>query len=125
MANGVLRKGSAMRHVIPWDELERGGPGSFTFVGQQFGASVCVLVGHGIPTGSGPRLHRHPYDEVFVVYDGTATFTLGVEALQVGARSVVIVPAGTPHKFVNSGDVPLYETSIHSSPERITEWLEE
>lgn len=114
----------AVQHVIPWVELEHGSPSSYTFEGKRFGASVRVLIGDGIPPGGGPRLHRHAYEEVFVVYDGTATFTLGEETLEVGARSVVIVPAGTPHKFVNSGDVPLYETSIHPSPERLTEWLE-
>jgi len=114
-----------MRHVVRWEELERRGPGSYTFDGQRFGASACVLIGDGVPPGSGPRLHRHPYEEVFVVYDGTATFTLGTETIEAGAHSVVIVPAHTPHKFVNSGRAPLYETSVHLSPQRITEWLEE
>jgi mannose-6-phosphate isomerase-like protein (cupin superfamily) len=114
-----------MEHVIPWDKLAGRLPGRYTLYGGQHGASVCILIGQGIPPGEGPRLHRHPYEEVFVVYAGRATFTLGATTQEVPGGSVVIVPAGTPHKFVSSGTEPLYETSVHVSPETITEWLED
>jgi hypothetical protein len=42
------------------------------------------------PAGSGPKLHRHPYEEVFVVQEGTATFTAGEETLEVKGGQVVI-----------------------------------
>jgi len=35
-----------------------------------------LIVVDARPDG-GPRLHRHPYEEVFVVQEGTATFTAG------------------------------------------------
>lgn len=47
------------------------------------------------PPGGGPKLHRHPYEEVFVV-----------------------------HKFVNSGGGRLRQVDIHASERFITEWLE-
>ena len=34
------------------------------------------------PPGGGPKLHRHPYEEVFVVQEGTATFTAGEEMIE-------------------------------------------
>ncbi len=113
-----------MEHVIPWEHLVRSAPGRYTLYGDRHGVSVCILIGQGVPPGEGPRLHRHPYEEVFVVYEGTATFTLGDTTHEVTGGSIVIVPAGTPHKFVNSGEAPLYETSVQVSPENITEWLE-
>ena len=55
------------------------------------------------PPGSGPKLHRHPYEEVFVVQEGSATFTVGEATIEVSGGQVAVVPAGVPHKFVNSG----------------------
>jgi len=35
------------------------------------------------PPGGGPKLHKHPYEEIFVVQEGTATFTAGDETIKV------------------------------------------
>ena len=55
------------------------------------------------PPGGGSRLHRHPYEEVFVVQEGSATFTAGDDVIEATGGQVVVVPAGVAHKFVNSG----------------------
>ena len=78
------------------------------------------------PPGTGQKLHKkHPYEEVFVVQEGTVTFTTGEEVIEAGAGQVVVVPVGVPHKFVNSGTGPLRQVDIHASDRFITEWLEE
>lgn len=33
--------------------------------------------------GRGPKLHKHPYVEVFVVLEGHATFTVGDDTIEV------------------------------------------
>ncbi len=73
--------------------------------------------------GDGPKLHRHPYEEVFVVIDGEATFTLGDEQRVVHGGEIVVAPPGLPHAFVNSGSGRLRSVDIHASPEFVTEWL--
>ncbi len=65
----------------------------------------------GFPLVSGPKLHRHPYAEVFITLEGETTFT--------------IVPAYTLHKFVNTGLGPLRQIDIHTNDRFVTEWLEE
>jgi mannose-6-phosphate isomerase-like protein (cupin superfamily) len=35
------------------------------------------------PPVGGPRLHKHPYEGVFVVQEGNATFTAGEETIEV------------------------------------------
>jgi len=75
--------------------------------------------------GGGPKLHRHPYEEVFVVQEGNATFTAGEETIEVSGGQVVVVPAGVPHKFVNSGTGRLRQVDIHASERCVTEWLED
>jgi mannose-6-phosphate isomerase-like protein (cupin superfamily) len=75
--------------------------------------------------GRGPSLHRHDYAEVMIVQEGTATFTDGQTERDVGAGSVVVIPAGEPHAFKNTGDGPLKQIDIHVADAFGTEWLEE
>lgn len=65
--------------------------------------------------GQGPRLHLHPYPEVFVVETGTATFAVGGDELNVVAGHIVVVPAQTPHNFKSAGDETLRVVSAHPS----------
>ena len=76
------------------------------------------------PPGGGPRLHRHPYEEVFVIQEGTATFTAGDETVEAKGGQVVVVPAGVPHRFVNTGEGLLRQVDIHANDRFVTEWLE-
>jgi mannose-6-phosphate isomerase-like protein (cupin superfamily) len=91
--------------------------------GYHLGANVSFIVVDA-PPGGGPRLHRHPYEEVFVVQEGSATFTAGDETTEVEGGQVVVVPAGVPHKFMNSGTGRLRQVDIHASDRFVTEWLE-
>lgn len=77
------------------------------------------------PPGKGPLLHKHPYPEVFVVFDGQLTFTVGHATLEAAGGQVVIVPAETPHKFINSGMETARHIDIHTSGQMITTWLEQ
>ena len=93
------------------------------FQGHHLGAGVSFIVVDAQP-GSGPGLHRHPYEEVFVVQEGVATFTAGDDVIEVRGGQVVVVPAGVAHKFVNSGSGRLRQVDIHASERFVTEWLE-
>jgi mannose-6-phosphate isomerase-like protein (cupin superfamily) len=86
------------------------------------GVGVCVIFVDA-PPGGGPDLHKHPYEEVFIVQEGEATFIAGEEEQRAQAGDIVIVPADTPHAFTNSGDGPLRQIDIHVSPRFSTEWL--
>jgi len=92
------------------------------FTGDELDAGICVIVVEA-EKGGGPQLHRHPYEEVFVVQEGEATFTLDGEERVVRAGEVVVAPAGVAHRFVNSGDGPLRQVDIHVSRAFDTEWL--
>ena len=105
------------------DELA-GGKAVATFVGKDHGATVCLFVGSFAP-GRGPKLHRHPYDETFVLQGGRATFTVEGETIEAAAGQIVVVPAGAAHKFVVSGEDDLHSVNIHAAAEMQTEWLEE
>ena len=93
-------------------------------VGTEHGVGVCLIFVDA-PPGRGPSLHKHPYDEVLITQEGTATLFLGDEQREVGPGQVVVVPAGQWHGFVNSGDGPLRQIDIHVSAVFETQWLEE
>jgi quercetin dioxygenase-like cupin family protein len=95
-----------------------------SFEGGELGAGVCVIRVDMAP-GDGPRLHRHPYEEVFVVLEGEAEFTAGEAKVGTAAGESIVVPPDTPHLFVNSGNGRLRLVAIHVSPSFDTEWLEE
>ena len=110
--------------VINTEELQRSGK-TPVFEGYQHGDVPVSFFLVDAPPGAGPRLHRHPYAEVFVVQEGRATFTAGSETLEVTGDHIVIVPPGVPHKFVNTGDGSLRTVNIHPIGQMVTEWLED
>ncbi|MBA2714456.1 MAG: cupin domain-containing protein [Rubrobacteraceae bacterium] len=91
--------------------------------GHNHNAAVSVIVVDA-PPGSGPKLHMHPYEEVFVIQEGSVTFTAGDETIEATGGQVVVVPAGVAHKFANTGTGRLRQVDIHASERFVTEWLE-
>jgi len=113
-----------MTHVIDRDELPHSGT-AHTFEGYRYGDANVSFFLTDAPPGSGPKLHKHPYEEVFVVQEGSVTFTVGDATIEATAGQIVIAPAGVPHKFVNSGTGRARHIDIHTSRRMVTEWLEE
>jgi quercetin dioxygenase-like cupin family protein len=60
-----------------------------------------------------------------VVQEGELTFTVGDETNEATGGRIVIVPSGTPHKFVNSDTGRAKHIDIHTSRRMITDWLED
>ncbi len=120
----LKRKGTNVDYrILKRDELPRDGNTS-EFEGNQQGAPFS-FIWVGMPPGDGVRLHRHAYQEVFVIQEGVATFLIDSTTLEVQARSIVIVPPSVPHKFTNTGERRLRQIDIHQSPQIVTEWLED
>ena len=93
------------------------------FVGADHGDVPFSIILVHAPTGGGPKVHRHPYAEVFIVESGEATFTLGEATRVVSSGHVVIGPPEVAHGFMNSGAGELRLIAIHGAPRFITEWL--
>jgi len=88
---------------------------SYELVGETQGAPLSAYIVKAKP-GQGPPLHTHPYVEVAFTIEGCATITVGHEQREVKAGGIVVIPADTPHRFVNSGDTTLRQIDIHASP---------
>lgn len=111
-----------IKHLIPSGTLP-GSDRADVFVGREHGdVPVSMFLVHNWP-GDGPKLHRHPYAEVFVIHAGHARFQLEDTSVAGGAGDVVIAPAGAAHRFTNAGAGELSMTCIHAAGEMQTEWL--
>jgi mannose-6-phosphate isomerase-like protein (cupin superfamily) len=88
---------------------------SHEFVGEVQGAPFSAYIVKAAP-GQGPPLHKHPYVEVAFTLEGCATITVGNEQREVKAGGIVVIPANTPHRFVNSGGTRLRQIDVHASP---------
>ncbi len=101
-------------HVVAKEKLPHGKI-AHKFEGYRYGDVGVSFFLVDSPPGGGSRLHKHPYEEVFVTLEGEATFTVGEATIEASAGQIVVAPAGVPHKFVNSGSGPLRQVDIHPS----------
>jgi quercetin dioxygenase-like cupin family protein len=102
---------------LPWSNI------AHELVGADHGgAGVCIIFVDA-PPGGGPSLHTHPYEEIFIMLEGEATFVLSGDEIVAGPGDIAIIPPETPHAFTNTGDGPLRQIDIHVSPTFSTTWL--
>jgi quercetin dioxygenase-like cupin family protein len=56
-----------------------------------------------VPTGGGPPLHSHAWDEAFYVLDGEIVFSTDAHEMRAPVGTFVHFPADTPHTFASRG----------------------
>lgn len=110
--------------VVNKDELENTGS-TLEFEGYLHADTEVSFILVDMQPGEGVRLHQHPYQEIFILQEGAATYMVGITTLEARAGQIIIAPADTPHKFVNSGEGKLRQVDIHLSKRFITQWLED
>ena len=93
--------------------------------GRVLGGGVTVLFYSTEDVGVGPRWHVHPYDEIFIIREGRALFTVGDRQFEVSTGDVVFGPAEIPHKFRNLGPGRLDTVDIHHSDRWIQKNLDD
>jgi mannose-6-phosphate isomerase-like protein (cupin superfamily) len=59
----------------------------------------------------------HDVDQLLFFISGSAEAVLNGERSAVSGNSLVVVPAGTRHNFINTGNGPLKLFTIYSPPE--------
>lgn len=94
------------------------------FIGEQHDGVPMSMFLVDAPPGGGPRLHRHPYPELFILHAGTARFEIDDASLTATAGELLVAPARSAHRFTNVGTGRLQITAIHPASTMTTEWLE-
>ncbi len=87
------------------------------------GAGISIILEATTQEGVGPRLHKHPYAETFIIRRGSAVFTVDGTEVVGRAGQILVVPADTPHKF-KTGPEGYEAVHIHANGTFETEWLE-
>lgn len=98
---------------------------SYEFVGKDQGQTGISFFLVNSEPGRRVRLHTHDYDEVVYVIEGQSTWTIGAQQVIAQAGDTVVVHAGEPHGFVNSGERLLRQIDIHLHSTFETTWLED
>jgi quercetin dioxygenase-like cupin family protein len=91
--------------------------------GSEYGLVTSVMHSTVVP-GSGPKRHRHPHAEIFVLHEGRARFEAEGTHLDAVAGDMVIVPPDAWHTFTNTGTAPLRLTGIHENLRAKTEYVD-
>ncbi len=106
------------------DDIERATLDNEHFREALFTGSQLQLTVMTIPPGGEVGLEKHDgLDQFIRIESGSATVTFGPsedqvdETHEVGDDWAVIIPGGTWHNVVNSGDEPLKLYSLYSPPE--------
>ncbi len=91
------------------------------FNGYQHNAGISFFLVN-FNKGTGPKKHRHPYEETFVILEGEIEAIVDGKTFTVSAGNIMIVPANTWHEFSNKTDKPAKTVNIHPVPKMIQEW---
>jgi quercetin dioxygenase-like cupin family protein len=89
--------------------------------GADYGLITSIMHSQVAP-GSGPRRHRHPHAEIFVLHDGQGRFEVDGTHFDAEAGDIVIIPPDAWHTFINTGNSMLRHTAIHQNPRAVTEF---
>jgi quercetin dioxygenase-like cupin family protein len=77
-----------------------------TISGEDTNGRFCLIDMH-IPPGGGPGLHRHDFEETFILLEGEMEATFRGEKTTVRAGETLHIPANAPHKFHNAFSTPV------------------
>jgi len=75
--------------------------------------------------GVGPKKHRHPYEETFIVLEGEIEAIVEGKTYLVKEGNIMVVPAGKWHEFTNKTDKKIKTVNIHPVAVMDTEWYGE
>jgi quercetin dioxygenase-like cupin family protein len=107
--------------TIDINSITPSGGEAATFQGGKHGASVSFFIVHFSP-GKGPKKHRHPYEETFIILEGEIEAIVDGETMTLRENNIVVIPAGAWHEFKNRSEKRAFMVNIHPVPEMITEW---
>ena len=92
--------------VLGWDEgevlVDAKGRSTFIKVSPRTGARSLAFFVQQMPPGSGIKVHRHiDAEEVLFVHEGSGTFIVGEERVEVDKGATIFVPPGAWHGLEN------------------------
>jgi mannose-6-phosphate isomerase-like protein (cupin superfamily) len=89
---------------------------SQTLIGHDSGASSCSVNCIKTPPGEGSPagLHKHLVDQLFYILTGTMSLEIEGKQYEAGPGTLVVFPAGVPHRNWNGGSEATVHLAINS-----------
>ena len=95
----MIRAGDSIENAVTGERIV------FRQTSRETGGEAVVIDAYVQPNGCVAAAHVHPsQEERFEVLRGTVGFRVGREKLVAGPGQRLTVPAGTPHRFWNTGN---------------------
>lgn len=107
--------------IIDINSMKSPGGEAATFQGFEHEANVSFFI-VGFSPGKGPKKHRHPCEETFIIVNGEIEVVVDSETQTIRSNTIAIIPANTWHEFKNCSDKQLHIVYIHPVSKMITEW---
>jgi mannose-6-phosphate isomerase-like protein (cupin superfamily) len=110
-----------MKYVrqVDWTAIEQSDPEerlTQALIDHTSGAKTCTIYCIKTPAGSGSPagLHTHEVDQIFYILKGIMSIEIEKEEYEVGPGTIVIFPAGVPHRNWNGGREPTVHLAFNT-----------
>jgi mannose-6-phosphate isomerase-like protein (cupin superfamily) len=89
---------------------------SQTLLDQDSGSSTCAINCIKTPAGGGSPagVHTHAVDQAFYILSGTMGIEIEGTEYEAGPGTLVVFPAGVPHRNWNAGSEPTVHLAINT-----------
>jgi quercetin dioxygenase-like cupin family protein len=66
--------------------------------------------------------HSHPHEQIGMVFEGTLTFLVDGDEIEIGPGGSFVIPGGEPHAMENRGDTKVFGIDVFSPARPNPEW---
>ena len=105
--------------TIDFDAIEKSGAGERLIqrlLDHASGAKTCTVNCIKTPSGGGSPagMHIHDVDQIFYIMSGTMSIEIEGNQYECGPGSLVVFPAGVPHRNWNGGSEPTVHLAFNT-----------
>src|SRR5258708_39370669 len=117
----MTRAGMDYRRWVDQSGLQNSVPGerfSQWLLDQNSGSKHCSINYIRTPAGGGSPagMHTHVVDQIFYILSGTMSLEIEGTPYQAPPGTLVVFPAGVPHRNWNGGTEPTGHLAFHTPP---------
>lgn len=66
--------------------------------------------------------HSHPHEQIGIIFEGTLTFLVDGDEIDIGPQESFVIPGDEPHAMENRGDTRVFGLDVFSPPRPNPEW---
>jgi len=104
---------------VDFASVDKAGPNdrfSQALFDHKSGAQTCTINYIKTPAGGGSPagMHTHKVDQIFYILSGTMSLEIEGKEYQAGPGSLVVFPAGVPHRNWNGGGEPTVHLAFNT-----------